>query len=88
MPVPSRAIFDGELPSPGNFEDNKLTRVASRANRIVAEVPSGTATAEGFVARASWLVARFLVQERAEYPFREPLQFIVMSVIGVISLYL
>jgi len=80
MPVPSRAIFDGESPSPGNSEDNKLTRVASRTNRIVAEVPSGTATAAGFVARASWPVARFLVQERAAYPFREPLRFTVTSV--------
>jgi len=88
MPVPSRAIFDGESPSPGNSEDNKLTRVASRTNRIVAEVPSGTATATGFVALVlPMLLAHQTISHlrSVPLPFRDPLHFIVMSVMGVIS---
>jgi hypothetical protein len=77
MLVPSRAIFDGESFSPRYSEGNKLTRVAFRTNRIVAEVPSGTATATGFVALVlpvPWLIAPFLdLTAESRIAFREPL---------------
>src|SRR5215217_9470084 len=87
MPVPSRAIFDGESPSPGNSEDNKLTRVASRTNRIVAEVPSGKATATGFVALVlPMLPAQHTIshlRKESHTALRISLHSIVMSVITV-----
>jgi hypothetical protein len=54
--------------------------------------PNQTATATGFVALAlpRLPVHQIISHLRKEWrtPFREPLQFIVMSVMGVISLYL